>query len=374
MAKTFIGEKSVREPLFRVEKRDGLPFWKKSIIYGGAIIIALLLGSLICTVAGTKGNPVKFFSSLFKGGFGKSKDIWETIRDTALLLSVSMALLPAFKMKFWNLGGNGQILMGGLAANICLYYLGGRISEALVIIISLLASMLFGALWAVIPAIFKAFFNANESLFTLMMNYIAVCMVGLFTAIWTGGRGSFTDNQLPQEGRLPVVGNQFVLAILVGAAIFLFMFVFLKFSKRGYEVSVVGDSPNTAKYIGINVKKTIIKTLILSGAICGIVGLMLTSGSYANTAIGKNTAKNMGFTAIMTTWLGNGNPLAILGTCFFVSWINKSKQQISMDFGITSDSFTNLVTGIIYFFIIACSFIVQYKVIARKKKKEKDVI
>ena len=359
----------IREPLFRVEKRDNLPKWKKALIYAISIFGAMLFASIICTIASPKGNPLTFFTSLFSGVFGQSRSIWETFKEMALLVAVSMALLPAFKMKFWNLGGNGQILVGGLAANACMWYLGGVIPEVWVIIISIFASMIAGAIWAVIPAIFKALFNTNESLFTLMMNYIAQCLVTLFIAIWVkSGSSVLTDNMLPY-GRLPVVGNQFLLTILVGAAIFGFVFLFLKFTKGGYEVSVVGDSQNTAKYVGIKVKKVIIKTLIISGAICGIVGLMLTAGNYANAAIGKGTAKNMGFTAIMTTWLANCNPVAILGTCGLVAFINKGMFKVRMDFGMTSETFSNIVIALIYFFIIACSFFVQYKLIVRKKKK-----
>lgn len=362
----------VREPLFHVSKRDEMPAWKKAIIYVSSVVVALLIASVICTLASTKGNPVKFFSSLVTGVFMSSRSVWETLRDVAYLLCVSMALLPAFKMKFWNLGGNGQILMGGLAANICLMTLGGVIPDFLVVIISVIASMLAGAIWAVIPAIFKALFNANESLFTLMMNYIAQCCVTLFIAIVVkGGSSVLTDDQLPQDGRLPVIGNQFVLPILVGIAVFAFMFIYIKYMKGGYELSVVGDSQNTAKYVGINVTGVIIRTLIISGAICGLVGLMVTSGNFANAAVGVGTAKNMGFTAIMTTWLGNCNPLMILISCALVAFINKGMTQVRMDFKMTSDSFSNLVVGIIYFFIIACSFFVQYKISLSKKKEEK---
>ncbi len=363
-------EQTVREPLFRIEKRDTISFWQKVLIYAGAIFIALLIGGIICTIASPKGNPLSFFVSLFQGVFKQSRSIWETLKEMALLVSVSMALLPAFKMKYWNLGGNGQVLVGGLAANACMFYLGGVVSDGLIIVISVVASMLAGAIWAVIPAIFKALFNANESLFTLMMNYIAQSLVTLFIALWVkGGSGVLQDSQL-SHGRLPVVGNQFLLTILVGLVIFLFMFIYLKYSKGGYELSVVGESQNTAKYVGISVKGVIIKTLIMSGAICGIVGLMLTSGNYANAAIGVGTAKNMGFTAIMTTWLGGCNPLAIIGTCALVAFINKGMTEVRMDFRMTTESFSNLVIGIIYFFIIACSFIIQYRVIFRKKKKE----
>ncbi len=361
----------VREPLFHVSKRDEMVAWKKALIYVIAVFAALLFGGIICSIASPKGNPITFFSSLFEGVFSSQRTIWEALRDMALLVSVSMALLPAFKMKFWNLGGNGQILMGGLAANVCLITLGGVIGDFWVVLLSVIASMVVGAIWAVIPAIFKALFNANESLFTLMMNYIAQCCVTLFIAIVVkGGSSVLTDDQLPQGGRLPIVGNQFLLTIIVGALIFGFMFIYTKYMKGGYELAVVGDSQNTAKYVGIKVKGVIIRTLIISGAICGLVGLLVTSGNYANVAVGVGSAKNMGFTAIMTTWLGNCNPLTILAACALVAFINKGMPQVRMDFKMTSDSFSNLVVGIIYFFIIACSFLIQYKISLSKKKKE----
>ena len=361
----------VREPLFHVSKRDELSFGKKTIVYVASVFCALLIGAIICSIASPKGNPVMFFVSLFEGVFASSRSIWEMLRDMALLLSVSMALLPAFKMRFWNLGGNGQILMGGLAANGCLITLGGVIGDFWVVLLSVIASMVVGAIWAVIPAIFKALFNANESLFTLMMNYIAQCCVTLFIAIVVkGGSSVLTDDQLPQGGRLPIVGNQFLLTIIVGALIFGFMFIYTKYTKGGYELAVVGDSQNTAKYVGIKVKSVIIRTLAISGAICGIVGLLVTSGNYANAAIGVGSAKNMGFTAIMTTWLGNCNPIMILVSCALVSFINKGMPQVRMAFKLKGESFSNLVVGIIYFFIIACSFIIQYKITFSKKKKE----
>ena len=159
---------------------------------------------------------------------------------------------------------------------------------------------------------------------------------------------------------------QYLLIILVGALITAFMTIYLKYSKHGYELAVVGDSQNTARYIGINVKKVIIRTLVLSGAICGLVGLLLTSAM--SHTIGVNTVNNMGFTAIMTTWLANCNPLMIIGSCALVAFVTKGMEQVRMDFGMTNDSIANLIIGVVYFFIIACAFFTQYKIIFKKKK------
>ena len=359
---------NVREPLFHVAKRENLKVYWKILIYAVAIIGSLFLGGIICSLV-SRGDPFSFFESLYIGCFGTERKTWLFLQQVALLLGVSMALVPAFKMKFWNLGANGQILMGGLAAIACMKYMGeAGANDTVIILCSTIASILAGAIWAVIPAICKAIWNTNESLFTLMLNYVASGLVTCFIAVWVIS-GSGVLQPIPY-GNIPQIYNQYLLIILFGVIVTAFMFIYLKFSKHGYELSVVGDSQNTAKYIGINVKKVIIRTLVLSGAICGLVGLLLTAGM--NPTIGTNTANNMGFTAIMTTWLGNCNPLFIVATCALVSFITNGMKQVRMDFGLTSDSISNLIIGLVYFFIIACAFFIQYKIMFNKKKKSTE--
>ena len=355
--------KSVKEPFLHIVKRDNISIGKKISIYAVAIISSLLLGAILCSVVSPRGNVAKFFSSLFDGCFGTERLRWLFLQEFALLLSVSMALIVSFKMKFWNLGANGQILMGGLAAVACSYYLGGKVDGTLLIVISVVASILAGAVWAVIPAICKALWNTNESLFTLMLNYIAVGLVNLFIAIWVKG-GSGILNPLA-HGHLPEIGNKYLLIILFGVIITVIITIYLKYSKHGYELSVVGDSQNTARYIGIDVKKVIVRTLCLSGAICGLVGLLLTMGT--SYSISSETAANRGFTAIMTTWLANCNPLAAIATCGLVVFVSKGMQKVRPAFGMLDDTISNLVIGIVYFFIIACAFFIQYKIVFNSK-------
>jgi len=360
---------TVHEPLFHIAKRGKLHIKWKILIYAVATVVSLLIGGLIISASSTKGDPIMFFTSLFDGCLGSPRKSWLFFQQLALLLCVSMALVPAFKMKFWNLGANGQILVGGLAAIACMKFMGeAGWKDGLIIACSLIASMLAGAIWAVIPAICKAIWKTNESLFTLMLNYIATGLVSYFIALWVKS-GSGVMQPIP-HGNLPEVYNQYLLIILAGAIVTAFMFVYLKFTKHGYELSVVGDSENTAKYIGISVKKVIIRTLILSGMICGLVGFFLTAGM--SHTIGTKTAQNMGFTAIMTTWLGNCNPLMIILTCGLVAFITRGMQQVRMDFALANDSISNLIIGLVYFFIIACAFFIDYKIIFNKKRKKQN--
>ena len=364
----MINKKTSGEPLFHVSKRQEITKLKATLYTLAAVALSLILGALFCGLV-SGNNPVFFFTYLIEGVFKTPRRFWTALRDMALLLGVAMALLPAFKMKFWNLGGNGQILMGALATIICMKFLGGKIPDGWVNLLMIITSIAAGIIWALIPAIFKAFFKTNESLFTLMMNYIAVGLVSYFITRYSN---SGSNTILPiEQGNLPVIGNEYLLTIIVVALITAFMIIYFKFSKHGYEVSVVGESENTARYIGINVKKVVLRTMALSGAVCGIIG-MLIIGSIDKT-ITTSSANNMGFTAIMVAWLANLNPITMIIAALFITFVDKGMSTVRMKFGLTNIATTNIVLGFIYFFVIACQFFITYKVIFTKKgKKDKS--
>ena len=360
--KVMINNKTSGEPLFHISKRQELSKGKTVLFTLVAVAISLIIGALFCGIV-SGNNPIYFFKHLFDGVFKTKRRIWTALRDLALLLGVSMALLPAFKMKFWNLGGNGQVLMGALAATVCMKFLGGKMPDGAVNIIMIVASIATGIVWALIPAFFKAFFKTNESLFTLMMNYIAVGIVSYFITKYSN---SGSNTILPiKQGNLPNIGNEYMLTIIVVAVITLFMIIYFRFSKHGYEVSVVGESEKTAKYIGLNVKKIIMRTMALSGAICGIIGLLIV-GSIDKT-ITVSSANNMGFTAIMVAWLANLNPVTMIVAATFITFVDKGMSTVRMQFNLTNSAMTNIVLGFIYFFVIAVQFFITYKINFSKK-------
>ena len=354
-------EHAKKEPLFHIVKRDTISTKKKILFYAAAILIGLFVGGVICSLFSSK-NPFQFFGSLFSGAVGTSRRIWLLLQETALLLGVSLALAPAFKMKFWNLGGNGQILMGCLAYVASMFYLGGKLPDILVMLIGLLAGVIVGAIWALIPAIFKAFFDTNESLFTLMMNYIASGLVGTFITIWVKtGSGVLTPLD---KGAIPEIGNRYILPIAIFLILAIAMFAYLKYSKQGYEISVVGESNNTAKYVGINTRRVIIRTMIIAGAIAGLVGAVIGGG--IDHTVSTASASNMGFTAIMTSWLASFNPLIMIASSLFITFISKGMTQVRKDFKFTNDAIANIVIGIVYFTVIAVTFFLSYKIVFRE--------
>ena len=353
-----------REPLIHIVKRTDISTKKAVLIRAIAVIVSLLFSALLVFVL--KGiNPIQFFTALFEGAFGTSRRIWILLQKTAVLLCISLAVTPAFKMRFWNTGAEGQVLVGGLATCACMYYLGGALPLPLLYLLMIVSSIVAGIIWAVIPAIFKAKWNTNETLFTLMMNYVATFLVSFFINTWvTSGSGTLAP--MSQYG-LPRILNNWLLNIIIVAVLTVAVYIYLRFSKQGYEISVVGESENTARYIGINVKKVIIRTLIVSGALCGVAGLILVGGT--NHTIATDTVGGQGFTAIMVSWLGKFNPLFMVLTSFLVIFLEVGANQISNAFKMNS-SISDIITAVILFFIIGCEFFINYKIMFRKAAKE----
>ncbi len=358
---------TVKEPLFHIQRRADVTLKKAILIRSVGVVGGLIFCALLCTMF-FSANPIKVIGEMFSGAFGTKRRIFELLKNTALLLGVGLALILAFKMKFWNLGGNGQVLMGGLATVACMINFGGKLPDAIVILMMLISGLLAGAVWAVIPAIFKALFNTNETLFTLMMNYIALGIVAICISIWDR-TGSQTLGVI-KEANLPVLGNDSILTILVVAILTAFIYIYLKHSKQGYELAVVGESENTARYVGINVKAVVIRTMIISGAICGLVGFLIV-GSIDHS-LSETTAKNMGFTAIIVAWLAKFNPLMMILTAFFVTFMSKGMGQVQSAFGITNNAISEMMIGVMYFIVIACEFFVSYKIKFKAKKSKEE--
>lgn len=352
---------------FHIVKRDAVSWQYSMLVRAVAILASLLVSAVVITVL-TKKNPIEVYGSMIKGAFGSELRIWSLVQNIAVLLCISLAVTPAFKMKFWNCGAEGQVLVGGLATISVMMFLGDSLPYPVLLVVMVLASILAGILWAVIPAFFKAMWNTNETLFTLMMNYVAIQLVAFFLKYFVKS-GSGILAPMPEYG-LPVIGEySYLLNIIIVAVLTVLVYIYLKKTKHGYEIYVVGESENTAKYIGINVKKVIIRTLIVSGALCGIAGLILVGGT--NHTISTTTAGGRGFTAIMVSWLAKFNPIYMILTSFLIVFLEKGAGQVSTDFRLPL-AISDIVTGIILFFIIGCEFFLNYKILVSKNGKEND--
>ncbi|MCQ2524132.1 MAG: ABC transporter permease [Lachnospiraceae bacterium] len=358
----------VREPLFHIVKRDNFSTKRAWIVRAVAILLALIVCAIV-TMLLTGDNPFSIYATIFKGAFGTPRKTWITFQNLSILLIISLALTPAFKMRFWNIGGEGQVLIGALASAACMITLADKVPNWLVIVIMIAASLCAGAIWGLIPAALKAKWNTNETLSTLMMNYIATQLVAYFIIVWEVPKGSGTVGMINANTNIGwiQVGNKYLLSIIVALLVTIGMYIYLNYSKHGYEISVVGESERTARYVGMKVKKVIMRTMILSGALCGLAGLLLVGG--INHTITTTISGGQGFTAVMVSWLAKFNPITMVFTSLLIVFLGRGASEISTAFGL-NQSFSDILTGIILFFIIGCEFFITYKVNFRKSVKE----
>jgi len=350
---------------------------RASISKGEAIfirIVAIILSLIVCAlviVALTHENPIQVYGGIISGAVGTSRRMWVTIRETMVLLLISIGLTPAFKMQFWNIGAEGQILVGGVVSAALMIYCGNSMSSGLLLVLMFLASMLAGMIWGFIPAYFKAKNNTNETLFTLMLNYVAMQLTTFCIIFWENPAGSNSVgiiNSSTRKGWFPsIAGNAYLLNVIIVMAFTIGMYIYLKYSKQGYEISVVGASQNTARYAGINVKKVIIRTMMISGAICGLAGSIIVGG--ASHTISTSTANGRGFTAIIVAWMAQFNPFVMILISAFLVFMQQGAIQIATQFGLNENA-SEIITGIVLFFLIGCEFFVKYKLEFRKKTEE----
>lgn len=357
-----------REPLVRIVRRTDagrIQSW-------GIRIAAVLVALVICAVliyALVKMNPLEVYKAMFFGAFGTTRKLWITLRDTAMLLCIGIGLAPAFRMKFWNIGAEGQILIGGVATAVCMIYLKG-LPEILLFACMLFLSSLAGAVWGLIPAWFKAHFGTNETLFTLMMNYVAISITSFCVSKWENPYGSNSVgiiNPGTKEGWLPdLFGQQYLINVLMVAALVVLMYIYMERTKHGYELAVVGDSENTARYAGIDVKKVIIRTMLLSGALCGFSGFLAVSG--ASHTISTGTAGGRGFTAIIVAWLAKFNTFTMALIALLLVFLDKGAVEIASKFNL-NDYASQIITGILLFFILGSEFFINYRLVFAHKEK-----
>lgn len=355
----------MKEPLIRIAKKDGVSLKQKLTVRFSAIVLALVVDALFLFCI-TGLNPFSVYGVMFQGTFGNSIRFSWAMRDLVTLLCIGIALAPAFKMRFWNIGAEGQVLIGGLATALVMVYLGPKLPTPVLFLTMFLCSVTAGAVWGFIPAYFRARWQTNETLFTLMMNYVAISIVSCVTNILRGQASSLGKlNMSTKFGWFPqFLGQRYNINILIVLLLTFIMYFYLKYSKQGYEITVVGESENTARYTGINVKHVVIRTMLLSGAICGLCGFLLVAGR--DQTISATTAGGNGFTAIIVAWLARFNTFTMALISFLLIFLEKGAGEISSAYAL-NDYASDIVSGIILFFILGSEFFINYRLIFRRK-------
>lgn len=357
-----------KEPLLRIARRTDISTRAAWLIRVAAILCALLTGAVLILALGH--NPFAVYRDMVGGALASNTARMETVKIAIPLLGAAIAIAPAFKMRFWNIGAEGQIMAGAIAASYFALYQYQNMPRFVLMVCMFLAGAAAGGIWGLIPAVFKAKWGTNETLFTLMFNYI---ILGVEKYLQNGpwrkvGSGFPKIAMFTSEAKLPKLFGVHIGWVMVLAMVAL-MFVYLKYSKQGYEIAVVGESVRTAQYAGMNVQKIIIRTMFLSGAISGVVGYLQVAGS--DYTLTEGTAGGVGFTAITVAWLAKLNPIVMVFIAIALAILEKGSNTIQTNFKIPASA-AEVLTGTILFFMLGCEFFINYRLIVRRRKGQSN--
>ena len=364
--------KTNKDPLIKISKRQNLALRYKLLLTVGAILLSLVLGGILLACLGY--NPVKFYTEMLMGNFKNASYLKLMIRALIPLLITSLGVSLAFKMRFWNIGGEGQFIIGAIIAMTFSLLIGDSLPSPLGAIVVVILGTLGGGLYALFVAVLKVRFNTNETLMTLMLNYVALYIASYmlktdFFALQGQGVPSFkviAESLWLTE--INIGKFSFDTALFIAVALTIILFVYFRQSKQGYELNVVGDSPNTAKYAGMKVNKIVLRTMFLSGAIIGMAGALKLCGSSAGHTFSANISGGVGWTSIIVAWLAKLNPVGIFVASLLMSILERGCSFARTSLGI-SDAMSDVLQGIILFTVLASDFFINYKVSFRKKVK-----
>jgi len=367
MTESALAKKPRTSYRVKIEPRLAEPSaWYPAAVSIGAILLALILGGILIMIAG--GNPIASYVHIARASFGDIGVLSDTIVKATPILLTALACSIAFRMKLWNIGAEGQFIMGawGASAIVLTPILPAETSRWLFIPVMAIAGMAAGAIWGFIPGYLKAKFNVNEIISTLMLNYIAVSWVNFWVfAVWTEG-GFQMSTKFPETAWLPRLSDYGKLVplfrgltthagLLLGiiAAIVVWFIVYR--SRWGYEIRLIGDNAQAAQYAGISITRNIVYVMMLSGALAGLGGMSEVAGVVHRLQTSP-IAAGYGFTGIIVAWLAKLNPIVIILVSILFGALILAGREIQ------PSGVPKMIQGIILVCLIASDFLLRYRV------------
>lgn len=371
-------KKKTHEPPIHISKRDALTRKQSFLFYMLAIFVSLCLGGILVAALGV--NPFMYYKTMVVGCFQNSIYLQGFIRIVIPLAITSLGIAFAFKMRFWNIGANGQFIMGAIGAATVGLALGETLPAIVVLPLAFLAGAVTGGLFGLIPAVLKVKFNTNETLLTLMLNYVAFYILTYLKNTMYYRRLSATGavlrpdfKTLPDGAWLPQIklfGVQLDISIFIVLILVVLVWIYFTKSKQGYEIGVVGDSKNTARYAGMNVNKVVLRTMFLSAAVVGVAGMLQVTGSATGHMLSDGITADVGFTGIIVAWLAKLNAFGVLVVALLLGILQKGAAVAESTYSISSSA-SDILEGVILFTILAADFFIRYKITLNTGKKRK---
>ena len=362
---------------FHIVKRDNCPMWKKCCFYLAAVVIALLMGGVLLSSLGV--DPVAYYTRMFTMGTVGNKiayKVWiNYLKDFVPLALSSVSLSLAFKMRFWNIGGEGQFILGAISAAFVAFKAGPVLPGVVTLLLMCLAAMISAGLYGLFVAALKVKFGTNETLMTLMLNYVA-----LYILIYISEAKTDWNFFLDPESMRPVfasfakivsfpsipMAGKFSLNICVPLTLLIgvLIYVYLKYTKHGYEIAVVGDSAGSAHYAGMKVNTIVLRTVFLSAALIGLAAAFkVGTAGILSTSI----TDDVGWTGIIVAWLSQLNTGVIFVVSALICVLHYGSTVAAATFSQVDSSFANMLQGVILFLVLAADFYTRFRIVPVQK-------
>lgn len=355
--------------MFKVIKRGEMSSVSRVGVQIAGVVLALVAAAVFLLFVGL--NPLEVYAEMIKGSYATPYRIRQTIIMAVPLIIISLGIAVAFRMKFWNIGAEGQVLMGGFMGAYFAYHFAQWPKPALLLVM-LAAGLIGGGLWALIPGILKARFNCSESITTLMLNYVALGWVKYLQY------GPWKDPKAMGMPKMPLFESNAVLPNVFGVHIgwiialvlVIAVYIFMNYSKKGFEIAILGESEDTARYAGVNIRRTMLLAVFLSGALSGLAGVI--QASAVNTQLSVGLANGIGYTAIITAWLSGLSAPVIVLVCVLFATLTQGGSYIQTVFGIPAAA-AQILQALILFFVLGSNFFTRYKIVRKAAVKKEEV-
>ncbi len=348
--------------MFYFEKRQQTPKYLKALIPIVSLLLGLFIGALAILITGI--NPLLVYKGLFSNAFGSWYAFSETLVAAIPLILITSGLIVVFRMNVWNIGAYGQYIMGAIFSSYFALFASHGLSKPVMLTVMVVASMVGGAIWALIPTLLKIFWEVNEVITTLLLNYIALYILKfLMYGPWKNpsSYGFPLSKTFPDTAILPVLfkGTRLTIAIVFAVIAVLVIWFLIKKSKFGYEIRVIGDNPLAARYAGISVNRNIIIGMAISGALAGLAGMTEVSGivHYLQVKIGAD----YGYTAIIVAWIAYLDPLITVLASLLFGGLASGGYSIQITMRV-SYGIVGLIESITLFSLVGAQIFLNYRI------------
>lgn len=364
--------------MLRFERRESTPAYLYVLVPVGAIILALLFGAIFLLTNGF--DPWFSYVEMAKASLATRYGIEDSLVSATPLILTGIAASVSFRFKLYNIGAEGQLIMGGICAAAVGLAIGETLPAALSILTIIIAGAAGGVLWILLPAIARSHLGVNEIITTLLLNYVAVLLARYLIL---GSRSSLRDptsTNFPQGRLLPEVtffphleSSPVHLGLILGVVCAMLIFALLRWSRIGFEARVFGDAPAAARYAGINVPAVIIMVLLLSGAVAGLAGASEVAGR-AHRLDPTGLAVGFGYTGIIVAALARYHPLVVVPVAFLVGGLANAANSLQTIPGMSlPSSISAVLQGAVLIFVLGAEIFLTYRLVWRRGGKTLEI-